>query len=114
MTEIATDTVVSTAEDLLYFGHDLDANAVNHARLEDNFIKEVKEKYPLVRLKNRYDNGFKQRLDLPDVSQEDYYAWLIARGWAKCSLSFALVPQQRKSELMERAKEEYPDAFSED
>lgn len=109
--ETTTETTTSAAEDLLYFGHDVDANAVNHAHLEDDFIKEVKQKYPLARLRNRYDSGFKQKLELPGVSQEDYYMWLIARGWANCSLSFAVISSKRKNELMERAQEEYPDAF---
>ena len=115
MTE-TTETIAATANDLLYFGHDFDANARNNALLEENFIKEVKEKYPLVQLRNRYDpsSGFKQSLDLPDTSQDDYYMWIIARGWVNCSMSFAFASSKRKGELMEKAKEEYPDAFVED
>jgi len=114
MTETTTET--ATAKDLLYFGQDFDANARNQALLEESFVKEVKEKYPLARLRNHHapSSGFKQGLDIPGVEQDDYYVWMISRGWANSSLSFALFTSKRKSELMERAKEEYPDAFAED
>lgn len=50
-----TETTTSVAKDLLYFGHDFDGNGRNNALLQENFIDEIKQKHPRVRLKDSYD-----------------------------------------------------------
>ena len=56
-------------KDLLYFGPDFDSQAVSNAKLQQNFIREAKEKFPNAKLEDCYDkvDGYRQGIEIEDV-----------------------------------------------
>jgi hypothetical protein len=101
--------------DLMYFGYDYENDS---AKLQADFINEVKEVFPDVVLNNAYDQfkGYRQEVHLDDSKEDDYYSFLIGKGWFEMSLTMQLV--MRTDERMEDfkrwfklAKKQYPEAF---
>lgn len=104
-------------KDLLYFGHDYGSKAPANARLQSDFISEIKERYPSVRLEDCFDtvDGYRQGIEIDGVAQDDYFAWAIARGWDTCSFRLSLIRGQNHKNfdrLIALAKTKHPEAFA--
>lgn len=101
--------------DLVYFGYEWESDSRS---LEQEYIKEVKEAFPDVKLENAYDEikGYRQSVYLDENRKEDYLVWALAFGWHNCSMTLALLIRQDEEkvlELIEKAKEKYPENFTE-
>jgi len=101
--------------DLVYFGYEWESDSRS---LEQEYIKEVKEAFPDVQLKNSYDEikGYRQSVYLDENRKEDYLVWALAFGWFNCSMTLTLLIRQDEEkalELIEKAKEKYPEKFTE-
>ena len=104
--------------DIIYFGNGYEKD--DPARYyEQEFIKEVKEFFPNVQLKNAYDEikGYRQSVFLDDTQKDEYMSYLIGKGWVEFSLTFqiALMSEEKKNDIERRfkmAKEKYPEAFN--
>ncbi len=104
--------------DTLYFGSDLGGSSQSNARLEQGFIEDVKSRYPDARLDNAYEKtmGYSQHIEIEDVDPQDYYAWVVARGWKKVSLGMAATASVKPrflTQVTKRAKQQYPNLFEE-
>ena len=105
-------------QDLVYFGYEWDDDSKG---FETDFIKEIKEKFPNVELRNAFDyiKGHRQEVYLDDnETDENYYAWLIAFGWLEFSFSCQLMMMSPEKEMKGRfrnyvtiAKSLYPEKF---
>jgi hypothetical protein len=101
--------------DLMYFGYGYDDDAT---KFQADFINEVKEVFPDVVLKNAYDQfkGYRQEVWLDESKKDDYYSFLIGKGWFKMSLTMQLVMRtdEKKEDFkkwFKLAKKQYPEAF---
>jgi hypothetical protein len=99
--------------DLVYFGYDDDSY-----RLQADFIREVEERFPDVVLNDAYDSikGCRQDVRLDKSREDEYYTFLIGKGWFEMSLTMQLVMRsdERNDDFkkwFELAKKEYPEAF---
>lgn len=102
-------------QDLVYFGGEYDPDSKQH---QIEFIKEIKEKFPNVELKDAYDyiKGFRQEVYIDKAEDDNYWSWLIAHGWLECSLGGQLMKmdsneKERLLRYIELAKQQYPDNF---
>jgi len=99
--------------DLLYFGHDSQSNS----RLEQSFIEEALDKFPNAKMNDAYDEvkGLRQGIEIEVEDPDEYYAWVLVRGWADESLNLSLIAmdddQRRIQRILALAKERYPAAF---
>lgn len=93
-------------KDNLQFGLD--------SRLELAFAQEIKEKFPDVQLQRGHSStfGFQQEVVLDGMSEDEYCAWVIARGWRGCS-SLVKTKNNEFERLYALAINRYPTAFSE-
>jgi hypothetical protein len=109
-------------QDLLYFGYDFSEEAAENRQLQIDFIKEIKERFSEVALEDAYDNikGFRQEVYLPKKENNNYYSWLIGKGWFEMSLGMQLLimsasTDNEKKETFNKyvslAKEQYPESF---
>ena len=109
-------------QDLLYFGYDWNEEAKENKKFQDDFIKEIKIKFPKVKLKDAYDSikGYRQEVYLDKENSDNYYSWLIGNGWFEFSLTMQLimmsVNQEPESKIkferyVDLAKKQYPEAF---
>ncbi len=100
--------------DLVYFGYSYEGNSQN---LENEFMTDIKAKFPECELKDAYDEikGYRREVILSEELKDDYYTWIFAFGWAECSLSASLmmmgdnVDSARK--YINMAKSQYPENF---
>jgi len=100
--------------DLVYFGYSYEGDSQN---LENEFMTDIKAKFPECELKDAYDEikGYRREVLLPEELKDDYYTWIFAFGWAECSLSASLmmmgdnVDSARK--YINMAKSQYPENF---
>ena len=84
------------------------------SRLQLAFAQEIAEKFPNVRLQHGHSPtfGFQQEVVLEDMTEDEYCAWVIARGWKGCS-SLIKAKNNELDRLHALAKERYPIAFAE-
>jgi hypothetical protein len=101
--------------DLMYFGDESDGNSQSN---QIEFINEVKELFPNVVLKNAYDSikGFRQEVHLDDKDEDNFYSFVIGKGWIHSSLFMGITMRTKeKKEDFNRwfslAKKRYPEAF---
>lgn len=101
--------------DLLYFGYEYSEGAKTN---EEEFVKEIKEKFPIVRLENAYDSikGYRQEVYLPKIEEDNYRSWLIGMIWYEMSLTMQLMMMdENQKEKFEKfillAKIQYPSSF---
>lgn len=102
--------------DLMHFGYDSEEDSRG---LEIDFKKEVKSKFESVELIDAYDQikGLRQEVYLPNDLKEDYYMWLIAKGWFQMSMNLQLIGMGDTEEfkrLIEVTKIKYPEVFKKD
>jgi dsDNA-binding SOS-regulon protein len=102
-------------QDLIYFGYDSEPESKMY---ETDFIKEIKEKFPNVELKDAYDSikGYRREVYLDKPESDNYWAWLIAFGWLEFSLKgqLMLMDEEQKEKLLNYinlAKSQYPNNF---
>lgn len=100
--------------DLVYFGY---AYETDSKKLENEFMEEIKVKFPECDLKDAYDEikGYRREVILPDEKKDDYYSWVFAFGWAECSLSANLMMMgddaNSARKYIAMAKSQYPENF---
>lgn len=98
-------------QDLMYFGYEFGDNSKQY---EIDFIKEIKERFPNVELKDAYDNikGYRQEVYLDEAENDNYWAWLIAFGWLELSLTGQLMCMDKEEDKINKylvlAKSQYP------
>ena len=109
-------------QDLLYFGYDFSDEGPENARTQDEFMKEIKERFPEVKFQNAYDSikGYRQKVYLPENENDNYYSWLIGNQWFEMSMSLQLImmsadrmPDQKENfeKYFALAKKQYPENF---
>jgi hypothetical protein len=102
-------------QDLLYFGYEWSEGSKKN---ETDFIKEITERFPNIKLKDAFDSikGYRQEVYLDKSENENYWAWLIAHGWLEFSLSGQLMFMNKSSRdeltnYLNLAKSQYPEKF---
>ncbi len=106
--------------DLLYFGYDF--GETESKKHEEEFIKEIREKFPNVKLQDAYDSikGYRQEVYLEKENKDNYFSWLFGKGWFEMSMTMQLIMMTSGTEpeqkiLFDRyfklAKTQYPEAF---
>lgn len=109
-------------QDLLYFGYDWSDESAENRKEQFDFIKEIKEKFPNVRLEDAYDNikGFRQEVYLEEAENDNYFSWLIGKQWFEMSMTMQLImmsdgrePEQKEKfeKYFALAKKQYPESF---
>jgi len=101
--------------DIMYFGYPWDKDG---PKFQEEFIKDVKEKFPNVKLENAYDGikGYRQSVHLPDTETDNYMCFLIGKGWLELSLTLQIAMMDKSEHdkvkgWFAMAKKEYPEAF---
>ena len=101
--------------DLIYFGYSYENNSRQY---EIDFKKEIKEKFDNVELKDAYDDikGYRQQVHLNKDQKDNYYAWLIGKGWFEMSLNMQLMMRDKNLEseferIFKLAKTQYSESF---
>lgn len=101
--------------DVVYFGNEDDETSLKY---QTDFIKEVKEKFPDVVLKDAYNEykGYRQEVYLDDKEIDNYNAFLIGKAWYEMSLTMQIIMRtedKRENFLhwIELAKSQYPESF---
>jgi hypothetical protein len=104
--------------DIMYFGYSFGEDAAESRQNETDFIKEIKEAFPNVKLKNAYDEikGYRQEVWLEDEQQEDYHCFLFGKGWFELSLTLqiAMMSDDKHDDIkhwIELTRIKYPEAF---
>ncbi len=108
--------------DLLYFGYDWSAESGENKKAQDEFIKEIKERFPSVKLEDVYDSikGFRQEVYLDESENDNYFSWIIAKQWFQLSFTMQLIMMSVDSEPEQKekfekyfvlAKQQYPEEF---
>ncbi len=109
-------------QDLLYFGYDWGDEASENRKLQADFVREITERFPNVKLLDKYDSikGYRQEVYLEESDNDNYYSWLIGRQWFEMSMTFTLImaasekePEQKKAfdTYFALAKKQYPEIF---
>jgi hypothetical protein len=103
--------------DLMYFGSGWGEEA-EATKFQQDFIKEVQEAFPDVVLKDAYDEikGYRQEVHVDDDQEDNYYSFLIGRGWFEMSLIMQIVMMSKEKhddfhKWYELAKQQYPQSF---
>lgn len=98
--------------DLIYFGED--------EKLESEFINEFSCSFPKTVFTDEYHEtkGNRQGIRFTCESEKDYFMWIIAHGWANCSLNTCLLMmdsdrRKERKEIIRMAKLKYPHCFRE-
>lgn len=104
--------------DLMYFGYGYGEEMAEAIKNQNDFIKEVRERFPKVVLKDAYDEikGYRQEVHLDDSETENYSAFLFGKGWFEMSLDMQInmMGGEKKDDVMrwiDLAKQQYPEAF---
>ncbi len=102
-------------QDLMYFGYEFDAESKSN---EAEFITQIKEKFPNVKLINAFDEikGYRQEVYLEETESDNYFAWLIAFGWFMLSLTGQMIMMNASQKekfigYINIAKSQYPENF---
>lgn len=107
-------------QDLIYFGYDWVDEATENRSNQNQYIKEIKERFPHAHLRDAYDDikGFRQEVYLYAEDNDNYYSWLIGKQWFELSLTMQLLMMSSESEHSEKieryfklAKKQYPEVF---
>jgi len=107
-------------QDLLYFGYDWSDESAENKKNQSDFIIEIKQKFPNVKLVNAYDSikGFRQEVYIEEKDNDDYYSWVMAKGWFEASFGLTLMsmsPDAKQKESFNKyfdlAKKQYPESF---
>lgn len=109
-------------QDLVYFGYSYGEDDKQNRKFQSDFISEIKERFPHVELKDSYDDikGYRQTVYLHKEDNDNYYSWLIGKGWFEMSLTLQLImmssgnePEQKEKfdKYFQLAKIQYPEAF---
>ena len=101
--------------DLMYFGSEYEEKS---SEFEKDFIKEVSEILPNVKLIDAYDEikGHRQEVHLEETDKDNYFSFLIGKGWFEMSLTMGIALRDKsEKENTDRwislAKKQYPEAF---
>jgi hypothetical protein len=101
--------------DLMYFGYEFDENS---RTFQSDFIKEIKEFFPNVVLKDAFDDikGYRQAVILEEPDKDNYFSFLVGKGWYKLSLTMQIAlrdksEKQNVDKWLALAKIQYPEAF---
>lgn len=101
--------------DIMYFGYEWDKDSRQN---EIDFINEIKEKFPNVKLKNAYDSikGYRQEVWLDDNQEDDYMAFLLGKGWFEMSMSLQIdmMTKERNDQVkkwIDLTRIQYPESF---
>ena len=106
--------------DLLYFGYDWSEDGLNNAKLEKEFMNELRIRFIDVVFEDAYDSikGYRQEVYLKESDNDDYYSWILANGWHNCSLTMQIIMMEGSEESKNKfhkyfnlAKEQYPENF---
>lgn len=104
--------------DLMYFGYSFGDESANSRQDEIDFIKEIKEVFPNVRLKNAYDDikGYRQEVWLEDDQIDDYHVFLFGKGWFNLSLmlQITMMSEDKHDDIkrwIDLTRVKYPEAF---
>lgn len=104
-------------QDLLYFGYDWEPESI---KFQADFIKEIKERFPDVVLKDVYDSikGYRQEVYLDKWESDNYNAFLFGKQWFDFSMTMQISMMSGETEQKEKvhkyialAKKQYPEAF---
>lgn len=107
-------------QDLLYFGYDWSEEGEENKKAEQEFIREIKEQFQHVELRDAYDGikGYRQEVFLHEEDDTDYNVWLIGKGWHECSFTMQLMMMSGEPRQIEKiegylklAKTKYPEVF---
>lgn len=109
-------TKKTTVIDTLYFGTSFGGSDQGNSILERSFIEEFKSKFPNAKIEDAHDRtmGYSQSIRIDNIYLNDYYAWMVARGWHKTSLDMsakALTKKQFNVKVTNLAKAKYPHCF---
>lgn len=87
--------------DLMYFGYEWESDSYH---LQEMFLKEVKEKFPDIKLKDAYDSikGFRQAVYVEKGNEEDYFVWLFCHGWYNCSFALRVSKQEEMNRYVKK------------
>lgn len=101
--------------DVMYFGSEHEGNSLG---FQSDFIKQITEKFPNVKLKDAYDyiKGLRQEVHLDESDKDNYFSFLIGKGWYEMSLTMqiAMMDKDQVDECkrwLKLAKTQYPEAF---
>ena len=109
--------------DLLYFGYDyIGEEGEESKKFQSDFILEIKEKFPSVKLQDAYNEikGYRQEVYLPKEQRDDFFAYLVAYGWYEFSLTLEMLKLSSAEDseskklfmyYIDKAKEQYPNNF---
>lgn len=99
----------------MYFGYTWNSESRKN---EQDFIKEVKEAFPNVVLKDAYNEikGYRQEVWLEDNQEDEYMAYLIGNGWYNLSLTLQIdmMSKEKHDKVMkwiDLAKKQFPENF---
>lgn len=111
----------------MYFGYDFPDESNQNRQYQADFVGEINEKFPNVKLHDAYDQikGFRKEVsftvakDAPENSMDDqYYSWLIGKDWFEMSMTMQLIMMSGDEEHKKQwnqyfalAKKDYPEAF---
>jgi hypothetical protein len=109
--EMSNDTLKEVRlTDLIYFGYD--------DKLEREFINEFSCSFYGTVFTDEYHEtkGNRQGISFTCESENQYFMWIIAHGWANCSLNTCLLMMDieqatKRAEIIKLAKLEYPHCF---
>ena len=105
-----------TVTDILYFGTSFGNSDQGGAMLEHSFIDEFKGKFPDAIIEDAHDRtmGYSQFIRIHNIYLNDYYAWMVARGWHKTSLNMnerSFASPGFNARVTSLAKKRYPHLF---
>lgn len=111
---MATEKI--TVTDTLYFGTSFGHTDQGGAMLQASFVEEFKNKFPDALIEDAHERtmGYSQSIRIHDIYLNDYYAWMMARGWFKTSLNMnaeAATNRNFKNRVTNLAKTRYPHLF---
>ena len=99
--------------DVMYFGDEEDSLEV-----EETFIKKIKGRFGDGILRDAYDSfkGHRQEVYLPDETQDNYFSWIIAKGYYNLSWVLKLLQMDKSQQgefkrLVVLSQKQYPENF---
>jgi hypothetical protein len=109
-------TSKTTIIDTVYFGTAFGIEDRSNAIIEQNFIEEFKKKFPDAAIDDAQDRtmGYSQSIRIENIYRNDYYAWMVARGWGGTSTIMkteSLSKKKFKQRVTKLAKAKYPHTF---